>query len=201
MKKTVTLAIAAAVQAANGNMTRASQLLMAAGAQPDLRNVVSNLQTLPARVGGTRATASTTGRRRVQAGAWPFRVSASTDTDLTTPDNYGTDLREDVDLNGTMREVQRGGLEDDLELMGLGDDINDDFAVAGIEDGDDDFAEDGFDEFAAADDDEDEGDDEEEDYADKGDDKKEESRRLTAALLNLKELAAKKKAKKKPARK
>lgn len=189
MKKTVTLAIAAAVQAANGNMTRASQLLMAAGAQPDLRNVVSNLQTLPARA-GTRATASTTPRRRVQAGAWPFRVSASTDTDLTTPDNYGTDLREEVDLNGTMREVQQGGLEDDLELMGLGDDIG----------GDDDFAEDGFDEFAAADDDEDEGDDEEDD-ADKGDDKKEESRRLTAALLNLKELAAKKKAKKKPVRK
>lgn len=199
MKKTVTLAIAAAVQAANGNMTRASQLLMAAGAQPDLRNVVSNLQTLPARA-GTRATASTTPRRRVQAGAWPFRVSASTDTDLTTPDNYGTDLREEVDLNGTMREVQQGGLEDDLELMGLGDDIDDDFAVAGIEDGDDDFAEDGFDEFAAADDDEDEGYDEEDD-ADNGDDKKEESRRLTAALLNLKELAAKKKAKKKPARK
>lgn len=201
MKKTVTLAIAAAVQAANGNMTRASQLLMAAGAQPDLRNVVSNLQTLPARA-GTRATASTTPRRRVQAGAWPFRVSASTDTDLTTPDNYGTDLREEVDLNGTMREVQQGGLEDDLELMGLGDDIggDDDFAVAGIEDDGDDFAEDGFDEFAAADDDEDEGYDEEDD-ADKGDDKKEESRRLTAALLNLKELAAKKKAKKKPARK
>lgn len=197
MKKTVTLAIAAAVQAANGNMTRASQLLMAAGAQPDLRNVVSNLQTLPARA-GTRATASTTPRRCVQAGAWPFRVSASTDTDLTTTDNYGTDLREEVDLNGTLREVQQGGLEDDLELMGLGDDIDDDFAVAGIEDVGDDFAEDGFDEFAAADEDEDEGD---EDDADKGDDKKEESRRLTAALLNLKELAAKKKAKKKPARK
>lgn len=182
--RALALMVLAGVYMRQNKPQHAAIAVQKASAHADFPQLVKAARQLAA--APSRSTAANKSRLQ-RAAAWPFRQTATI--------GVGDDLREEPSEQNHLREVQEGAIEDDLELMGLGDEGGDEFAdfddfdpslTDGIDDVDDaDLI------GAASEDDEDEEDESEEEKATAS----QRASVLARGLANLaaREMAAKKK--------
>lgn len=181
--RALALSVLAGIYARQGQHQKAAASMLMASQSPDFPSLVKATRQI-ASASKARTTASKPAARvrsSRQIASWPFSQRAS----------VGEDMREEVDTNKSLREVQEAAIEDDLAMMGLDDGAGDEMVISDVDDFDpsSDFE---LETGEAEDDEDDEGsetaaaDDEDDDE----DDDKSETARATASMARALQNAA-----------